>query len=395
MKKYIIPLLLSVVLISCGNEEAATDSAIAEDTVEHVEDADNNIGGFYKRYTGTIANIPVTVNLVQYGDSIIRGAYYYDKIGNVITLFGSGKIDEVGRITFNEAVDTEKNKADKTGASWHVSIHDGTMKGEWVSKENADKVYEIVLTEDYTNAQQLGVIYKNEKRHYKGDTSMPYATYEQQALFPQKGDENGKYYYTVISKKSGCKIEDRQMLIKCMDNSRSSYFDTYNLDLKDMEEQGGIEKSYSFNYALNTNQFIYYNAHGWLSLCESDWTYTGGAHGNYGSGFTCIDLQDKKVWKLEDIVGDKNALLAVAEKDIRKQFDIPKGHSLDSRLLVDELEITDNFFLTHKGITLSYTPYEIASYADGEVLVFIPFNKIMDLLTPAFKERMQMNPPNS
>lgn len=67
-----------------------------------------------------------------------------------------------------------------------------------------------------------------------------------------------------------------------------------------------------------------------------------------------------------------------------------ESEGIKSRYFADRIMPNGNFILTHKGITFNYTPYEIASYAEGEVLLFVPYSSIKELLTPAFKQRMNM-----
>jgi hypothetical protein len=54
--------------------------------------------------------------------------------------------------------------------------------------------------------------------------------------------------------------------------------------------------------------------------------------------------------------------------------------NLSEILLVDEIEVTDNFFLTGKGICFVYQPYEIGPFSMGEQEIYIPFSDIRNLL---------------
>jgi hypothetical protein len=52
---------------------------------------------------------------------------------------------------------------------------------------------------------------------------------------------------------------------------------------------------------------------------------------------------------------------------------------------------TGNVYVGSKGLSFVYNPYEIASYADGQITLFLPYNKLFPLLTPAFRQRMKLS----
>ena len=71
-------------------------------------------------------------------------------------------------------------------------------------------------------------------------------------------------------------------------------------------------------------------------------------------------------------------------------FRLKPGEGMEQRMLVDEVPATGNFYLSSTGLTFVYNPYEIASYADGQIALFLPYKKLMPFLTPAFKARMNL-----
>jgi len=52
------------------------------------------------------------------------------------------------------------------------------------------------------------------------------------------------------------------------------------------------------------------------------------------------------------------------------------------------LKPNKNFYFNDKGLAFMYNPYEVASYAQGQIVVFIPFNELKSYLVPAFAERI-------
>jgi Protein of unknown function (DUF3298) len=45
----------------------------------------------------------------------------------------------------------------------------------------------------------------------------------------------------------------------------------------------------------------------------------------------------------------------------------------------------ENFYVTTAGIGFLYAPYEIKSFADGEVNLLVPFSALNAYLQPGFK----------
>ncbi len=75
------------------------------------------------------------------------------------------------------------------------------------------------------------------------------------------------------------------------------------------------------------------------------------------------------------------------EKNFRKDHKLGAKTSLtEGGLFENKLAANNNFFLTGAGIGFSYMPYEIASYAMGEVVIFIPYSDFGKNLNPAFKK---------
>ncbi|MFC0324036.1 RsiV family protein [Gallibacterium melopsittaci] len=124
--------------------------------------------------------------------------------------------------------------------------------------------------------------------------------------------------------------------------------------------------------------------------------YSGGAHGIYGTHFSNFDLKEKKLLKLDDILLPNqqlkfNALLRNAylyyistveneqdpdklEQLLKERESIPGG----------QLEPTDNFTFTYEGLLLSYLPYELGSYAEGEIQLLIPYSALIGVVKPDY-----------
>ncbi|HTD93011.1 MAG TPA: DUF3298 domain-containing protein, partial [Chitinophagaceae bacterium] len=148
----------------------------------------------------------------------------------------------------------------------------------------------------------------------------------------------------------------------------------------------------SYSLQEDQNVLILYRSMGLLTLASTNYSYTGGAHGNYGTAYFSIDLGSRKEIKLADVItaAGKKPLAGLIEKFFRRDFKLSASQPLsEAGLFGDKIEPTENFFLTGKGIGFGYQPYEIGPYAMGEIVVFIPFTELVGLLNPAFRKFVQ------
>ena len=124
--------------------------------------------------------------------------------------------------------------------------------------------------------------------------------------------------------------------------------------------------------------------------------YEGGAHGNYGFVERVFDLKKKKRVFLKEITTmPKARLQALLMKNINN---IPSG-TTDSQgavknsdmLLLEAIPANENFYFDDKNLYFHYSPYEIAAFAAGDIVIPVSWEDLKGTLTPEFKERMKIN----
>ena len=127
----------------------------------------------------------------------------------------------------------------------------------------------------------------------------------------------------------------------------------------------------------------------YLELVTDAYTYTGGAHGNYGTVFSHYDLTNNRPMVLEDVVTKpfQNELTAVAERYFRKQEKLAVDQPLTDRYFFDQgyFHIPDNFALEEDSLLFLYNIYEIKPYVNGQTKLRIPYTEIDRLLTDRAK----------
>ncbi len=119
-----------------------------------------------------------------------------------------------------------------------------------------------------------------------------------------------------------------------------------------------------------------------LGFVESNYEYSGGAHGVYSSFYYNYDFKSDSLLGLSDLFVEnyEPALEELINAQIRKDLEIADDALLsDNDFFVEVVPVTSNFTLTNIGILFLYNVYEIAPYVYGSIVVEIPY-EAMDTL---------------
>jgi hypothetical protein len=168
---------------------------------------------------------------------------------------------------------------------------------------------------------------------------------------------------------------------------RKQFFQDYRQDATDsrpaLADTAGIGLyGTGMNYEDQTATYVLYQQGNLLSLGFFRYNFSGGAHGNYGLTPASYDLRTGRRLRYDDIFRPAAAqqLPALLGQAVRPQLNLKPGESLDKELFVSKMPITHNMYLTASGAVFVYQPYEIASYAQGEIVVFVPLASLRPLL---------------
>lgn len=123
---------------------------------------------------------------------------------------------------------------------------------------------------------------------------------------------------------------------------------------------------------------------GTLTVGLSYYTYTGGAHGIYGTGYTAFDEETGDPIGLPDLFlpGSEATLSRLLSDSYRHANELADTQPLTETLDVATIPVTDNFALSDAGFTCHYNPYAIACYAVGAIEVTVPWPLLQDCLRP-------------
>ncbi len=377
--KNIIRFICISLLCSCHSNPEQTIGASSDTTTQNTETFSQGKSQYFVLLKGKIDVYPVTMYLYK-SNGTYSGYYYYDSKQQAIGLGSTGSV------LTNKIVLSADSDEDST-ETFTLSFHGKTATGSW---QMGSKQLPVSLSEaDFP----LKFDYYSLQDSIKAKVEMPdppQATAEMASVWPTGNSETDEFVKTQIGKLFDEKEKSRD-ITAVLRNSAKDFLDDYSSDTtinaKDIKESPE-----SFNYDLTNDCRVVYQSEKLLSLSFDNFSFTGGAHGNYGTSYLPIDLVNRKSLKLTDVIkaGGVRQLRPLLEKSYRKSRNLKPSEGLTEGGLFDnKIEPNENFYITGKGIIFSYQPYEIASYADGEIEIMIDYKDLQTYLQPTFVSLLQ------
>lgn len=123
-----------------------------------------------------------------------------------------------------------------------------------------------------------------------------------------------------------------------------------------------------------------------LTIKIDSYLFTGGAHGYNTTSYLNFDKPKAMELDTENLFKNNPQFEAYAESKFRMQEGIPAKGDINSTGFMFE---TGSFYLpqnigyTKEGIQLFYEQYEIASYADGPIILTFPYSELKTFLVYA------------
>jgi hypothetical protein len=116
-----------------------------------------------------------------------------------------------------------------------------------------------------------------------------------------------------------------------------------------------------------------------LTIQVSSYLFTGGAHGFSATRF--LNFDKAKALELEtlELFNDPLEFQSFAEGKFRDQEKIPANGSINATGFMfedDEFYLPENIGFTQEGLQLFYEQYEVASYADGPIILTLKFKEL-------------------
>lgn len=122
-----------------------------------------------------------------------------------------------------------------------------------------------------------------------------------------------------------------------------------------------------------------------LSLLYQGYYYNGGAHGFTYHSAKNIDSATGEILELTDVVTDVEALPALLEAELFKQYDSGQFYDdINMETYIEEQLDRLVWVLEYQGLSVYFDQYELGSYAGGAFHVMIPFAEHPELFTEAY-----------
>lgn len=232
------------------------------------------------------------------------------------------------------------------------------------------------------------------KNETKKETSLTFTEYSISEEIHLFGNEN----YPAFNLDIRIKLPEDKITYQGLKQAMmKSYFDSLYLPQKSIDENlealahthvseyRAIEKELqldsmdigsSYNWEMiENNQILNHNEY-FVSFMTEIFSYTGGAHGNTIRNHYIFDLKNDKLLSAGDLLN-----LSKCEDiiDLQKKSAEKAGIILDD-IFIGGFRCNNNFYLIDEGFIFHYDQYEIASYADGPIDIFISFTEIAPFL---------------
>jgi hypothetical protein len=332
---------------------------------------------WYKMLKGKIDKYPVTLHLHK-ADHGYVGYYYYDTQQKPIYIAGDDTTKK-GKIQLVSYADPQEAEY------FLFTINGSQASGTWKKTEKSSAVNfsadEAPAPLAFTYVFSQG----SAKLRPKWKES-PEATYYAASVWPVGKTAPDEFLKSEIRKALGIKNAKEEIGILIL-KDKNEYLKTYVAGNKDVKDADLKESVTGYMQDQTTNLMIAHQSDKMITLANTFYSYTGGAHGMYGTSYLTINLTTNKVLSLNDVLNQKGQqmLSSLLEKNFRKERKMKPNDSLTEFLFEDKIQPNENFFVTGKGITFNFVPYEIASFADGEIMIYIPFTELDAYLKPSFK----------
>ncbi|MEX0997015.1 MAG: DUF3298 domain-containing protein [Flavobacteriaceae bacterium] len=137
------------------------------------------------------------------------------------------------------------------------------------------------------------------------------------------------------------------------------------------------------SYDVDTFMRVSFQSEEFVSLELNYYLFTGGAHGYSGTQFMNFDAKTGELLHQNVLFNDVEGLTRFSEKEFRERYQVPQDRSINSSgfwFENDQFHLPENIGFTETQLILHYNQYEIASYAEGPIILSIPITEVEEYL---------------
>lgn len=357
-----IALTLCTVLTACNSNTQEQTNSQTTQTTETKIDLPKT---YYKKMKGTISdNLAVTMELTK-TDSELTGTYFYNKIG--LPLSVNGQVASSGEITLTET----NEKYEETGKFVGKYSSPETFEGTWTNPKT-NKSLPFKLTETKEGFANISFEhFRKENCATRDENKKKQASEGGLGIMDTMCPSIDVDLMKVSASNQTASDLINQSILKTTCNFGKENNSQYNSINELLNTVNSVEEMEEYFSTVKTNDYdILCISIGWSS-------YGGGAHPFNLSSYYNYDLKTGKEIGLEDILKPNysDKLNHIAEKIFSDSYGT-EGWSFEP----GKFKLNENFAITTGGLQFEFNQYEMGAYAMGAPEVFIPYNKIKDLI---------------
>lgn len=334
---------------------------------------------YYKHLTGKIVNKngethELSMNL-HCRQNDYYGYLYYHEQGKPI--YFTGKKDENGNIVLTELAGDLKSGY-FTGTFQNKTTFAGTKSD---SEKKNKATFELV--QDYSGSVIFTSFYREKEYHLNSNPDYPRCKID--ITYHHPIEYTAGRTIPIIRTKVMDFFFGKNLVVNQPNRSLDNYVSNYIKEYKEFEKDfdPNSEMNYTYNWEQSSNMGILFNDDNILTIYTGFYQYSGGAHGIFGTDFYSINLQTGAKIELNDVfVPDFRRIVTPLIIDALKNYHQVETDKELNEILFDlnDIEVSENFYICKGGIGFYYNVYEIAPYAAGTSEAFIPFEKIKGVL---------------
>ena len=280
-------------------------------------------------------------------------------------------------VTGCEDKEAKATIAQQTQTIAQLTAENTQLKAE---KEKAEKVIPAIFAEKDVIFEKVETIKysKSQERGFSSD--------EGEVIISLLGLKTNVAWLNDLLWSELVKKEFGENAPKTRDQVRSEYQTILN-DVK-----ASLEKEHELGFTRNAWITFVGQKEKLATFAIRYYSYTGEPHSVGGSEYLTVDMTTHKVLTLSDIIEQKKL---PEVKELLWSFYTDDGRIKDEEAFTKktDFDVSKNFYLAHDGIHFIYHEYEIASYAEGEQDLVIPWVWLQreNLLTSDFVKQKYYN----
>jgi hypothetical protein len=353
---------------------------VAQSALRPASSSNVSTRAWYKVMTGYIDKYRASAYLFYKGGAI-TGSLYYKPDGRPQRITGT---------LHGSKMDLNISGDDNTKESFIGTFSGSTFKGVWIVSGNR-KTFRLNYFGRDPHFLAFNYAWVNGSRKLKGSPNHRSRNliYNASAVWPIDSGSLALYLRKEIFTIMGANPPKSNNITREMKRSMSVYLtDTGTPD----EDEAGKEH--------DAHLTVLYNDQHMLTLDQTFYDYSGGAHGQGGDNYYNYEIQTQARIRLPEVLDTmqfREDISRLLEAQYRVDHQLAAGTPLSTagadrgvNLFQDNIPLTNNFYLTAKGIGFSYQPYELGAYALGSVDIFLPYTEVMPYLQTRFKDWMKL-----